>query len=156
MEEWRPVKDFANYEINKDGIIRNSQTMYILKPSLSKNGNYPQVCLHKDGKHYSRTVHRLMGLTFLENPNNYETIDHIDRNRQNNNLSNLRWANRSEQAINRNKRDMVYRETNTGHHHISYSKSRNRYIVQKRDIGVLCKTFKTLQEAIAFRDTLLI
>lgn len=45
-------------------------------------------------------VHRLIALTFLDNPKNKPTVDHIDRNPKNNNLSNLRWATYSEQNKN--------------------------------------------------------
>ena len=40
--------------------------------------------------------------TFLENPENKPTVDHIDRNKDNNTISNLRWATHSEQVFNEN------------------------------------------------------
>jgi hypothetical protein len=40
-------------------------------------------------------------LLFIPNPDNKPTIDHIDRDPLNNNISNLRWANTSEQMLNR-------------------------------------------------------
>ena len=51
-----------------------------------------------NGKPYY--VHRLMAETFLPNPHNKPTVDHIDRNPSNNFLSNLRWATQSEQNEN--------------------------------------------------------
>lgn len=50
------------------------------------------------------TVHRLIGLLFLRNDEGKLTVDHIDRNKRNNHISNLRWATYSEQAINRRQR----------------------------------------------------
>lgn len=41
-------------------------------------------------------VHRLVAETLIENPNNYKEIDHIDRNKKNNSISNLKWTNRKE------------------------------------------------------------
>lgn len=151
-EEWRPIEGFPNYQVSNLGRVKSDDR--ILKQSLSKNGGYASVCLY-NGKRCVMKVHRLVAVAFLENPHNLETVDHIDRNRTNNLVSNLRWANRSTQALNRNKRTMVIYQTNTGHHHISYSSRRNGFIVQKRDMGVGCKQFKTLEEAIAFRDSLL-
>lgn len=46
-------------------------------------------------------VHKLLAETFLENPNEYKEVDHINRNRIDNRLENLRWANRKMQADNK-------------------------------------------------------
>ena len=50
------------------------------------------------GKSYK--VHRLVAEAFIENPEGKKTVDHIDRNRANNSLANLRWATSSEQREN--------------------------------------------------------
>ena len=63
--------------------------------SLGK-GRYYHVKYH--GKVFS--VHRLVAETFLENPENKPTVDHIDRNRLNNDVSNLRFATYKEQIEN--------------------------------------------------------
>lgn len=52
-------------------------------------------------------VHRLIAEAFLPNPENKPTVDHIDMNKQNNALSNLRWATVQEQSLN-----------STGHHRV--------------------------------------
>ena len=51
-------------------------------------------------------VHQLVALAFLPNPNNLPTVDHKDRDRSNNNVSNLRWANHKTQADNRSTSDL--------------------------------------------------
>lgn len=48
-------------------------------------------------------LHRLIAETFIPNPENKPTVDHIDRNGLNNHVSNLRWATHSEQNDNRSK-----------------------------------------------------
>jgi len=62
-----------------------------------KNGKLKHIGTRKDG--YKRTWldkpyrhHRLLALAFIPNPNNLPEVDHIDRDRGNNDLSNLRWA----------------------------------------------------------------
>lgn len=60
-------------------------------------GNYLVVGINK--KHY--TVHRIVAETFIPNPENKPTVDHIDRDRHNNAVANLRWATHKEQQANR-------------------------------------------------------
>ncbi len=43
----------------------------------------------KNGKHKVEYVHRLVALSFLDNPNNYPQVNHKDENRLNNNVDNL-------------------------------------------------------------------
>jgi hypothetical protein len=63
----------------------------------TKNGDY--LGYHIAGIY--RGVHRLVAQTFIENPEQKLTVDHIDRNPKNNNLENLRWATHKEQMNNR-------------------------------------------------------
>lgn len=65
------------------------------------------LCIHFNGHPYK--VHRLVAECFIPNPEGKETVDHIDHNRANNAVSNLRWATRREQALNRiHKYDFQY------------------------------------------------
>lgn len=63
----------------------------IKKTYLDKDG-YERTSLYKNKKSKTITVHRVVAYTFIENPNNFPCIDHIDGNRQNNVTSNLRWC----------------------------------------------------------------
>ena len=65
-------------------------------------GGYLRVGLYgDDGKQHSKLIHVLVALIFTQNPENKLTVDHIDRNKLNNKVSNLRWATSSEQALNK-------------------------------------------------------
>jgi hypothetical protein len=111
-EIWKPVVNYVGYyEVSNLGnvhsidrtIFDKNGVMYIrkgktLKPSLNKSG-YLQVALSIDNKLNSHTVHTLVANAFIENIDNKPTVNHIDGNKQNNNVLNLEWATKSEQAI---------------------------------------------------------
>lgn len=83
-------KEYSNYRINNDGIIINKCN---IKLKYRINGGYYDINLTSND-HCNKTflVHRLVALTFLENSNNYNIVNHIDENRLNNNFKNLEWC----------------------------------------------------------------
>lgn len=86
MVKYYDIPIYDNYQITKCGSIRSKDTKKI-KSIYIANG-YPTTKLNKK----TESVHRLLCLTFIPNPYNKPLVDHIDRNRSNNNLCNLRWA----------------------------------------------------------------
>lgn len=77
--------DLSNYLINEFGDIKNKLTNKIKIPH--NHLNYLTVSI----KNKSLFVHKLIAATFIDNPNNLNVVNHKDRNRSNNNLSNLEW-----------------------------------------------------------------
>lgn len=101
-----PLKNFeSNYEIMSEYpfVIKNKKTGKILKEHISHG--YVQVSLN--GKPYYK--HRLIGLQFLPNPDpiNFGVIDHINHDRTDNHLENLRWCSLSDNNINRSSNNRV-------------------------------------------------
>lgn len=89
---WKKLERNNNYSINENGEVRNDVTGAIKKPYLNKSNGYLTVDLYSNNKSVKVTIHRLLAETFLPNPDNKPCVDHKDGNRQNNSLSNLRWA----------------------------------------------------------------
>lgn len=94
---WKKIKQNTNYSINELGQVRNDVTGRIKAAFVNKKSGYLCVDLWKDNKSVKYTIHRLLAEAFIPNPENKETVDHKDGNRQNNSLDNLRWATYSEQ-----------------------------------------------------------
>ena len=87
---FKEINGFPGYYINIYGVVYNSKTDKILKQWFNKG--YACVHLYKYNKDYKQGVHRLLGLHFLERVEGCDYIDHIDRDRKNNSLNNLRWV----------------------------------------------------------------
>ena len=88
--EWRSIPDWTKYQASTDGEIRNFWTEKILKKQI--NGEYYNVTLSGDGEKELYLVHRLVALTYLGNHNNLPAIDHINNNKLDNRVENLRWV----------------------------------------------------------------
>ena len=95
------IKGCENYIIFEDGVIINNNTGKEMKPHMEKTGYY-RICLSKNDKQKNFMLHRLIALAFIPNPDNKETVDHININSLDNRLSNLRWASQHKQLINQN------------------------------------------------------
>lgn len=98
MEEWKLIKETNNYEVSNKGNVRRilKNGYKLLKPFKDKDG-YLKVCLCENNKRIYRFVHRLVGITFIENKHSKPTINHKDGNKLNNNIENLEWATIKEQ-----------------------------------------------------------
>ena len=87
------------YSIDKSGQVFSHKSGKFLKP-YPNHRKYLMVQLYKNGQNKRITVHRLVAITYIPNPNNLPEIDHIDTDRQNNNVNNLRWCTRKENCNN--------------------------------------------------------
>lgn len=150
--EFEPLKNFEGlYQINRNGEIktikRQGTDERILKPAIGKHG-YKCVSLYQNGKPKTYTIHRLLGIQFLENINNYPIIDHIDRNRLNNNLSNLRWVNYSLSSENKECKGCIVKD-------ITKYKDKE-YIYYRVCYRKIRKRFKTIYEAEQFLKELIL
>jgi len=144
IEEFKKIDGYENYSVSKNGNVRNDKTKLILKPWGNKNG-YPRVELFKDKKGKKFRIHRLVAIAFILNPDNKLCVDHIDENKINNNVNNLRWATSQENLQNTGKRN----NNTTGFKGVSYNKTKNKYVARIMINGKLKHLgyFKTALEA---------
>lgn len=100
MEIWKDIKGYEGYyQVSNFGNVRSLDRFdgvhdrkgTKIKPNLKQNG-YLQVGLRKHNKRKWFGIHRLVATHFLRNPNNKPQVNHIDCNKQNNNVSNLEWV----------------------------------------------------------------
>jgi len=90
--------DIFPYFVTRDGDVINSVTERVLKQKTTKAG-YRAVCLYLIEGKKSKFVHRLLAQRFLPNPLALPEINHIDGIKDNNDLTNLEWCTRKENAL---------------------------------------------------------
>jgi len=101
-EIWKEISGFSNYEISNIGNIKNKNTQKMLNPCI-KSGYLCLSLQYGTGVQKSVKIHRLVGINFIDNPENKETINHKNHNRLDNNVDNLEWATTTEQNIHKRK-----------------------------------------------------
>lgn len=89
------IKTQIPYAVNRNGVVINLKTRRILSCSISKKGYIisPILKYNENGdriKNYP--LHRIVAYTYLLNPMNYKQVNHIDGNKNNNNIENLEWC----------------------------------------------------------------
>jgi len=103
IDEWKEIPLYENrYLINKEGNIKSLLTNKLLEENISQKFNtYKSVKLFdKDGKRKGHLIHRLVYQTFNGKINRNMVIDHINQNKQDNSLENLRIITQTENVKN--------------------------------------------------------
>jgi hypothetical protein len=142
------------YKINKNGEVWSKRGIF-LKIWVDRYG-YNFTRLSKKGKPKNYTIHRLLGTHFIPNPDNLPEIDHIDGNKTNNTLENLRWATCSTNQQNKRK---GIRNT-SGYYNIGTTNNKGvpywRISFEKDNKIVYSKSFQkskvSLEQVAAIRD----
>ena len=117
-EEWKDIPEYEDiYMVSSLGRVASiSRRIYLGRNKKShRDSNYTLKALCPNGSGYNilslykagvpvkyKSLHRLVAELFIPNPEHKPMIDHIDRNRQNNAVSNLRWCTLKENMLNPN------------------------------------------------------
>lgn len=84
------IKDFPNYEVSSLGRVKNKTQ--ILKTLYNKDNDRPYISLYNNGLRKSVYIHRLVAEAFIPNPQGLPEVNHIDRDKRNNCITNLEWV----------------------------------------------------------------
>ena len=110
--EWRPVKGYEDrYFVSNTGKIKSVDMLVNCRGGKSRcvkgkelttrinNRGYHTVNLWRDNTGYQTTVHRLVAIAFIDNPENKPQVNHIDGNLNNNYVGNLEWVTDNENKM---------------------------------------------------------
>lgn len=150
MEEiWKDVEGYEDqYRVSNTGKImsirdRGKQRNLLLKPNTDKLG-YQRIVLYKNGKRNDLLIHRIVALNFIEKIPYKDCVNHIDENKQNNNVNNLEWCDHRE---NNTHGTRIKRAFETVKHSEKWKQGiRNRVIKTRTSVtGVNLKTGETVK-----------
>ena len=99
------VPGYTDYEIcdTYPYEIRKRKTGKVVKESINKGNGYVDLALNN----HTIRKHRIVAMTFIPNPENLPVIDHIDKNRTNFHIDNLRWTTQKQNSNNLSKQTFV-------------------------------------------------
>mgnify|MGYP005714500305 CR=1 FL=1 len=135
------INGYDNYLINQQGQVYSLKSKRVLSASKTGTG-YFSVDLSNKGQSARHAIHRLVAQAFIPNPNNYPVVDHIDRNKTNNDISNLRWITHSGNRRNSIRPKTTDYPVGVFFHHGKY-KARMRFDGKNRYLG----SYSTPEEA---------
>ena len=99
MEIWKDIEGYEGlYKVSSYGNVYSCKSGINL--SWKETKRYPKVVLNKNGVREEKTIHRLVAEAFIPNPDNKLQVDHIDTDKLNNHVENLRWCTSKENARN--------------------------------------------------------
>lgn len=88
----KPIPGFPHYLASEDGRIYSLYSNRFLKEHVSKQTGYAQLSLCENKVKHVMSVHRLVAMAHVPNPENLPWVNHKDENRVNNAASNLEWC----------------------------------------------------------------
>ena len=97
---WKKIDNFSKYSVDENGNVRNDTTDKLIVGDTNNCGYKRVSIVNDEGKCKHQFRHRLVANAFIPNPKNLKEIDHIDANKNNNSVSNLRWVTRNENEKN--------------------------------------------------------
>ena len=132
LEEWREIKERPNYLISNLGNVKRKSKEFknkfiAIKGSVNNRGYKYIQFFKEDGKRMNLSVHRCVANAFIENHTNLPCVDHIDNNRLNNNVNNLRWCNQKDNCKNQKQRTPNKKNV------VNYDKLKQRWIAYGRE-----------------------
>ena len=94
MEEiYKDIPTYGGrYQVSNFGRVWSTVRNQFLKPQINKDGYYQYKLYCGDGRRKTEMAHRLVAITFIDNPNRLPQINHKDENKANNCVDNLEWC----------------------------------------------------------------
>lgn len=125
-ENWSGIEGYEKYSINELGEVRSRFSNRILKHQVDGKG-YPMVFLYNSQGCKMKTIHRLLAVAFIPNPENKPDINHKNGVKTDFSLSNLEWCTKSENMNHAYANDLIgdLHTVKGENHHLSKLKEKD-------------------------------
>ena len=156
-EIWKDIEGFeGKYQVSNLGNVKSlnyNGTKFArnLRPKKNMNG-YLWVDLWENGVPNHFLIHRIVAMTFIDNPNNYPIINHKDENPLNNTVDNLEWCDYSYNVIYSLERKGKRNNTTRKYTRRKNRDLRNKHIIQKTKDNRFVREWKDLGEIDCLTD----
>ena len=90
--EYKILDEYPQYKIYPDGKVYSIKLKKYIDGHKNKRGYYAFTLYNLEGKRKHKGLHQLLAMAFIPNPNNFIIVRHLDDNKDNNCLSNLKWG----------------------------------------------------------------
>lgn len=128
-QDWKCIPNYPNYRVSPEGQVWSIRSNKMMKLTPFKDG----YCYIKVGGK-NRSIHRLVAILYIPNPDNLSDVNHINgKEKTNNSVSNLEWATHSDNTLHAYKTGLI--------------KSRAKKVKQLTPKGKLVKIHKTVNSA---------
>lgn len=96
-EQWKEIEGFSRYMVSPDGEVLDTKTGKLVAKQLSGKPQYYYVNMNRDdGERKFIRLHRLVAEAYVDGrTEEFDIVDHIDRDKFNNHCTNLRWVDHS-------------------------------------------------------------
>lgn len=154
IEEWRDIEGYiGTYQVSSYGRIKGVKKNFIKKLCLDRGGYVRTTFTDSNGRKENggiikfKTVHRVVAIAFIPNPNNYPEVNHKECDKTDNFYKHLEWCNKSqnqkhlyEKGI---RKPLCYWQGKKG-----FNSPRSRHISQYTKEGKFIKTYGSMRDAL--------
>ncbi len=142
------IQGYPNYLIYNDGRVFSKKRGIFLKGGKATTG-YQHHTLRNNCIQKTHSVHRLVALHYIPNPDKLPCVDHINRDKLDNNVNNLRWVSSLKNQQNQGK----HKTNKSGHKNIHFRKNRNSWCFCYRIMGepVFRRCFKNKTDCLCYK-----
>ncbi len=137
IAQWKTIEGHPDYEVSDTGQVRRIRTVQgspegrILRPKA--RGGYLRARLRVAGRDQLKSIHRLVAVAFIPNPQAKPCVNHLDGNKENNRVDNLEWCTHKENSRHASTMGLLSDRRGENHPNAKLSNA------QVREIKALCQ-----------------